>query len=167
LNNAVVSVGLLVVAILVLIPVVMIVRLVWAIVHAYINDRRAESSKVTHYVSALGDFSSYDNRLWFGEVQGLQISIPTDGQPPNGSHTQQLRAILNDQSSLIEKAKKYLVAHDNASSFPGGAEAFQPYGIDFEDASAFVLEMVHPADQDGVYRVEFKDGDPVASGRDD
>lgn len=44
---------------------------------------------------------------------------------------------------------------------------FLPCGIEPEDASSFVLEMVHPADGDGFYRVTFRDREPIASGRDD
>jgi len=163
LNNTIVIFGLIVVAILILIPVVMIGRLVAEIV----KSRRVEARKITRLMSGLGDFSTYDDKLWYGQVEGLGISLVSPGQPPTDFQSRQVRTILESRSRFMEQAKAYLVADENISLLPGAPEALEPYGFEIEDASRFVFELVHPADEDGIYRVEFKDGEPISSGRDD
>jgi hypothetical protein len=167
LNNAIVIFGLIVVAILVLVPVVMIGLLVTGIISSGLKSRRAEARKITRVVPGLGDFSTYDNKHWHGEVDGLHISLVSPGLPPTDLQSRQVRTILEGRSRFMEKVKAYLASDENISLLPGGSEALELCGFDIEDASRFVFELVHPADEDGIYRVEFKDGEPISSGRDD
>jgi hypothetical protein len=157
----------LVVAILILLAVAVVGFFMAAIVLHYFLSRRDEARKVTRSVPGLGDFSTCDDKLWFGDVEGLHFSIVGAGEPPADPPWQLVRSILDQRPALIERARTYLIAHEDTSLLPGGPEAFEPYGIDIEDASCFFLELIHPADIDGVYRVEFRDGEPVGSGRDD
>ena len=167
MTNGIVIFGLVVVAMLILIPVVMVGRIVAAVVQGCVEDRRAEARKITRPVEGLGDFSTYDNQLWFGEVEGIHISVVRVGESPTVEDSQRVRAILQDRPRLIAKAKGYLAAHEDVSALRGGADGFEQYGFDYDTTSRFVLELAHPEDPDGMYRVEFRDGEPVASGRDD
>jgi hypothetical protein len=165
LNDPLVIVGLIAVAVLVLIPLVMVGRLVYGIVSGYREYRRAESRKVTRSVPNLGEFSTTDNKLWIGDVRGLQVILESPGQLPTELQASQVLGLLDDLPALMEKAKTYLLEHGDISGLHGGA--FEPYGLEPANSTAFVLELTHSADMDGVYRVEFRDGVPVSSGRDD
>lgn len=167
MNDWYVIVGLIVAAVLVLIPVVMIGRLVFAIVVDYREYRRAEARRVTATVPNLGEFSTTDNKLWFGEVRGQQLILETHGQPPSDSRARQVLTLLDDLPNLTERATTYLIALADMWWLKDSNGAFEPYGLEPHPDGAFVLELTHPADMDGVYRVEFRDGVPVSSGRDD
>jgi hypothetical protein len=159
--------GLVLTAALVLIPVVMVGRVVLAIVRDVRREREAKARKVVHAVPRLGELSSTDGRLWFGEVQGLQVSVISTGRPPDEAQTAQVRAIIAKLPRIVEQGKAYLLVHEDCSWLDGGPDRFGPLGIHVEDGADFVLELVHPADVDGVYRVEFREGEPVGSVRDD
>jgi hypothetical protein len=165
LNDPLVIVGLIAVAALLLIPVVMVGRLVYGIVSGHREYRRAEARKVTRSVPTLGEFSTTDYRVWIGDVRGLQVILESAGHPPTELQASQVRALLDDLLSLMEKAKTYLFEHEDISGLNG--VEFEPFGLEPASSTDFVLELTHPADMDGVYRVEFRDGVPVSSGRDD
>jgi hypothetical protein len=156
-----------VVAVLVLIPVVMVGKLVYGIIAALIEHRRAEARKVTVPVPGLGEFSTTDDKLWFGEIRGLQVTLESAGKPPSELQGKQVTSVLDQLPSLMERAKVYLAEHEDMSWLEGGAAAFEPFGLDWESETSFVLESTHPGDSDGIYRVEFRNGVPVSSGRDD
>jgi hypothetical protein len=167
LNDRLVMVGLIVAAVLVLIPVVMIGRLIYGIFAGYRDYRRAEARKVTTTVHGLGEFSTTDNRLWIGEVRGLQVFLESPEQRPTDLQARQVLALLDDLPALTERAKSYLAEHEDTSWLNGSSGTFEPYGLEPESSTAFVLELTHSADSDGVYRVAFRDGMPVSAGRDD
>ena len=77
----------------------------------------------------------------------------------------QVRSIIAESAAL--EATAYLLVHEDCGWLEGGTDRFESLGIDVENESEFVLELVHPADFDGVYRVEFREGEPVGSARDD
>jgi len=162
-----VNVGLIIAAILVLIPVVMAGKLLFATISSGIELRRAESRRVSVAIAGLGTFTTTDNCVWFGEVRALQISIMSPGTPPTSAQVAQLLSTLNEMHSLMNRARAFLANHEDMSWLEGGAAGFEPYGIDFESGSDFALESTHASDPDGVYRVEFCNGVAVSSGRDD
>ena len=161
------AIGLVVTIALVAVPVVMIGRLAIAILMAWRDHRRDLAREVTHEVPGLGAFTSTDGELWFGEVQDLQVTLKTTGHPPTEAHAALVRDLLDDLPRLVELSRAYLWEHEDCSRFEGGAEQFEVCGMDPEDKSSFVLEFFHTADDDGTYRVEFENGLPVNSGRDD
>ncbi len=150
-----------------LIPVVMVGRIVYAIIAGIRDDRHAEARRITKMVPELGEFSTTDNCLWFGYVRGLQVTLDCPGEPPTEAHAKRVRVLLDQLPALVDKAQVYLAAHEDMSWLTGDAAGFEPFGIEPEACSEFVLELIHPSDPDGVYRVEFRDGVPVSSGRDD
>lgn len=154
-------------AIFVLILIVTVGRFVWAIASAHRDHKRKEARRVTGTVPSLGEFTTTDNQFWFGEVRGIYITLDSPNSAPGESHAKQVHALLDQLPALAEKATKFLAAHEDISWLTGGAGEFEPYGIDPQAEGVFVIEMTHPADVDGVYRVEFRDGIPVSSGRDD
>jgi hypothetical protein len=161
------AIFLVVTGILVLIPVVMGGRIAIGILTAW-RDHRAEMAReVTCQVPGLGPFTSTDGSLWFGEVQELQITLNTTGEPPTAAEAALVLELLGDLPRLVELGRAYLMVHEDSGWLEEGAERFEPYGIEPEDRSTFVLEFVHPADDDGVYRVDFESGVPVNAGRDD
>ena len=161
------ALGLIVAAILVLIPVVMVARFVIAILLAWRDHRAEKAREVTHHVPGLGALTSTDGELWFGEVQELQVTLTTAGQPPTEAHATLVRGVLNDLPRLVELSRAYLLAHEDCSWLEGGAELFEVFGIEPEGRASLVLKLFHPADDDGMYNVEFQSGLPVSSGRDD
>jgi hypothetical protein len=162
-----VIVGLIVAAALVLIPVVMVGKLAFGIVAAFVEHRRAEERRVTVIVPGLGEFSTTGNGVWFGKVRQLQVSLRSDTQPPSELQAKEVASVLDELPSLMAHAKAYLAVHEDVSWLKGGADEFEPFGLDWESRLNFVLESIHPSDADGVYRVEFRDGVPVSCGRDD
>ena len=156
-----------VVAVLVLIPVVMVGKLVLDIVGALIEHRRAEARRETVTVPGLGEFSTTDNRLWFGQVRELQVSLESVAGPPSELQAKGVTLVLDQLPSLMARAKAYLAEHEDMSWLDGGADAFEPFGLEWASESSFVLQSIHPSDSDGIYRVEFRDGVAVSSGRDD
>lgn len=160
-------VGLVVAAGLVLIPIVMIGRVLIAIITESREARAAEARRVTRSVAGLGDFSSTDNELWLGDVAGLQVSLVTAGGPPTDTQAEQVRAIIADLPRLVDKSRTYLATQEDCARLGGRMADFQPYGIEPEDPSSFVLELTHADDVDGVYRVTFRGGQPISYARDD
>jgi len=163
----IVTLGLIACGMLALIPIAMIGKLVSSMVRESRRIRAAEARRVTAIVPGLGEFSSTDNELWGGQVSGVQVWLRTLGQPPTESQARQVLAILDDFPELVAKSCSYLVLHEDCSWLEGGAAEFKPYAIVPENEVSFVLELVHPADLDGVYCVTFRDGEPVDSARDD
>jgi hypothetical protein len=159
--------GLAVVAFLVLIPVIVVGRFVFAILSAWREGRIEEARRVIHLVPGFGEFTSTDGELWFGEMQDLQVSPTTAGQRPTESQGAELRRLLANLPGLVEHSRAFLLVHEDCSRLAGSAELFEPCGLEFEHSSLFTLEIAHPADVDGVYRVEFRSGLPVSSARDD
>ena len=145
----------------------MVARLVIVIVLAWREHRHEEGRRRTCQVADLGEFTSTDGELWFGEVQELPVSLNTQGEPPTEFHAGQVRSLLEQLPRLVEQSRAYLAANEDCARLEGGAEGFEPCGLDFESDSSFVLEFGHPSDDDGIYRVEFESGQPVRSGRDD
>ena len=164
MNDGLVTLGLIVAVAL---PVVMVGALIYRIFVSHLEIRQAETRKVTTRVANLGEFSTTDNKLWIGEVRGLQVILESPGQPPTQLQASQALALLDDLPSLMERAKSYLAEHEDTSGLNGGARNFEGYALIPESSTTFVLELSHPADADGVYRVEFRDGVPVSSARDD
>lgn len=70
-------------------------------------------------------------------------------------------------TAILVLSRAYLAAHEDCSWLDGGVEQFEPCTIEPHDRSTFVLELTHPADLDGGYRVEFEAGVAVNSGRND
>ena len=167
MNKALVIIGLIVVAILVLIPIVAVSRVLIAITRSYFEHRRAEAGKITRSVPGLGDFSSYDGHRWFGVVDGLQVFLVSPGQPPTEEQSRHVQAVLQDRSRWVQKAKTYLAAHENVTLQRSGAEAFELEGLDFANACRVTLELGHPGDPDGMYQVEFDESEAVACVRND
>ena len=161
------AIGLVVTGVLLLIPVAMIGWFVIGILIAWRDHRRDLTRQVAHEVPGLGTFTSTDGELWFGEVQDLQVALSTTGEPPTPGQAALVRELLGDLPRLVALSREYLISHEDSAELEGGAELFEPYGIEPEDRSTFVLELVHPSDADGVYRIEFENGRPVRSGRDD
>lgn len=162
-----VIVGLVVVGGLVLVPVVLVARVLLAIIAESRRTHIAEARRVTRTIPGLGTFSTTDNELWFGEVAGLTIRIVSPGEPPTVSHVEHVQSIVRNLRGLTEKSRKYLAAHDDNAALVHDAARFWPYALEIDDASCFVVELEHPADVDGVYRVYFRNGEPVSAERDD
>lgn len=162
-----VTLGILAIAGLALIPVVLVGRVVLAMITESRKARAAEARRVTRNVPGLGEFSSTDDELWLGEVSGLQVMLTSRGRPPTDAQANQVRAIIADLAGLVAKSRAYLSAHEDCTWLEGGAAGFEPAAIEPGDAATFALEMAHPTDVEGVYRVTFRDGEPVASCRDD
>jgi len=185
--------GLILAAGLVLIPIVLVARVVRAILGERRRARAAEAQRVTHIVPGLGPFSSTDGELWEGEATGLPVTIVTSGHPPDATHAHRVQSILANLPQLVDQARAYLLTQPECTDFPAAAAALAAYRVEFSGTSApvagdsqigqhstppsgdspaatvpaFVLELTHAADLDGVYRVEFRSGRPVAWGRDD
>ena len=162
-----ITLGLIVAGILVLIPIVMIGRLIFQIITSGIEQRRAESRKITVAIPDLGEFSTTDNKIWCGEVQALVVTLTTPGGAPTEPLILQCKSVLNRLPELMTLAKSYLAEHEDMTWLQDGFAAFEPHGVDFDSASRFVVETNHPSDPDGIYRVEFLDGVAVDSCRDD
>lgn len=162
-----VTVGLIIVAILVLIPTVLIGNVVYGIITSWIEHRRAEARRVTVTVPGLGQFSTTDNALWYGEVRGLQVSVISEGHPPTQTHADEVMAVMDQLPGLMSRIRSHLSEHEDMSWLEGGAEGFEPFGVDVKSATHFVIDSMHPSDPDGMYFVEFRDGVIIASGRDD
>lgn len=161
------AIGLAITVALVAVPAVMIGRFVIAILLAWRDHRRDLAREITHEVPGLGTFRSTDGELWFGEVQDLQVTLSTRGEPPTEAHAALVRKLFEDLPRLVELSRAFLREHEDCSRFEGDPEQFEICGIDPEDPSTFVLEFFHAADDDGACRVEFENGLPVRSGRDD
>lgn len=159
--------GLIVAAILLMIPLIMIGQLVYNIVTSSAEQRRAEARRGSANLPGLGVFSTTDDLCWTGEVRGLLITFSCSDGVPTAIHASMIISTLDQILSLMSRAKAYLAEHEDMSWLEGGAAGFEPYGIDFETGANFVLESTHPSDPDGVYRVEFYNGIAVGSGRDD
>jgi len=162
-----ITLGLIVAGILVLIPIVMIGRLIFQIITSGIEQRRAEWRKITVAIPDLGKFSTTDNELWCGEVEGLAVSIRTPGGAPTEPSIRQFKSVLDRLPALMTLTKAYLAEHEDMTWLESGAAGFEPYGINFETGANFVVESTHPSDPDGVYRVTFRNDVAVSSGRDD
>ena len=167
LNDPLVIFLFIVIAVLLLIPLGMIGRLLMAIISSIRQERQAQARKITRTVNGLGEFSTTDNELWLGNVQGLQVAILNPGRPPTESQASRVREILNDLPHLVENATAYVLVHEDSSWRDGDARAFEAYGLEPETETRFVLELTHPADLDGVYRVTFENGEPTNCARDD
>lgn len=61
----------------------MMVRLAISLIQAWRDAREEERHKTTHVVPGLGEFTSSDGELWFGEVDDIQVSLTTQGRPPS------------------------------------------------------------------------------------
>lgn len=152
---------------LVLIPVTMVGHTVVTIVRDLREHRRAERRRVTQLVPRLGAFSSTDNTLWAGRVRGFTVWIENSGAPPTAEQASQLEAILDDLPRLAPICRAYIVEHEDLWVSKLVPERFVVESIHVVAPNEFTLEFAHPDDPDGVYRVEFRDGKAVASGRDD
>ena len=159
--------GAIVAAALLLIPVVIIARFVILFISDMFAHRAAEARKVTHAVPGLGQFDSYDNRIWSGDVEGVRVTLISPAQPPTQIQVDQLKAMLADLPRLVEIGRAYLSEHEDCSWLTGGPQLFEPFGLQIDDASTFFLELTHPADDDGLYTIQFRSGLPVNSGRED
>ncbi len=166
MNNWLFNLGLIVAAVLVLTPLCLIAWLVFRMAASGREVRRAEARRVTRNLPGLGEFSTTDDDLWFGEVDDVDVMILSEGQPPTEAQAARVRAILDEFSRLVEEAREYLASHEDMSLLEGGSELFRPYGLELWREDAFVIELVHPADF-GVFRVEFQGGEPVGTGYDD
>ena len=86
MNTWPVIVGLVVVAALALIPIVLVGRIALGIIVSVKEHRHVEARKVTAVVRGLGEFWTTDNRWWFGQARGLQVSLESvKGPPQRGS----------------------------------------------------------------------------------
>jgi hypothetical protein len=192
-GNLLFILGLVLAAGLVLIPIMLVARVVIALLRERRCARAAEARRITHELPGLGAFSSADGELWEGTVASLPVTIMTSGRPPNATHAHHVQSILASLPQLIAQARAYLLAHDEGTDFFRAATAPTAYRVEIGDlrdpvaddseidrgtapasgtspvaaVPSFVLELTHPADPDGVYRVAFRSGHPVACGRDD
>ncbi len=166
MNNWPFILGLLVAAVLVVIPLCMIVWLVFRIVATGREIRRAEARRVTCELPGLGEFSTTDDERWFGDVEEVDVMIASKGQRPTEAQVARARALLDDLPRRIEQAREYLASQEDMSLLEGGSELFRPYGLELWSEDVFVIELVHPADF-GISRVEFEGGEPVGTGYDD
>lgn len=165
--DSLVVAGLVVAAALILIPVVMITRLAYGIINGYREYRQSESRRVVSSVAGLGNFSTTDGTLWCGEVRGLEVILVSPEHAPSQLQSRQVLALLEELPALTEKARGYLADHEDMSWLDGGPASLEPCGLELESDSTFVLELTHASDPDVMYRVEFQNGRPVSSGRDD
>src|SRR5438445_12525190 len=99
--NKLFIVGLLVAAVLVLIPIVIIARFVILFVSDVLARRAAETRKVTHAVPGLGQFETYDNETWFGDVKCLHVTLTSPAQPPTQIQPVQLTALVAALPRLV------------------------------------------------------------------
>lgn len=152
-----------VVVVLLALPVVMAICTV--IVSSY-RQRRAEARRIVMMVPNLGEFTSTDNQIWVGKVRDLQVILENPG-PPTDLQASWVLALLDNLPTVMDMAKRYLQGHGHFLQLDVDANILEAYGLEPLSADAFVLEMVHPADLDGIYRVEFRDGMPTDFGRDD
>src|SRR5690349_20660900 len=116
----------------------MVGRLVYGIIASLIEYRRAEARKVTVTVPGLGQLSTTDDKLWFGEIRELQVTLESAGKPPSELQAKQVLSVLDQLPSLMVRAKAYLAEHEDTSWLEGGAAAFEPFGLDWESESSFV-----------------------------
>lgn len=175
MENWVQAIGIILLAVFSIIFIVLVViaarwilQLVVGILTALYEHRQHEAKRVTMTVAGLGEFSSIDNRVWTGHVEDIQVSIDTDGGPPTEDHVRLVGTILEGMPHTAEMGRQFLGDHEECEWLEGGSALFQPEMLDcIDDTRNFWLTFGHPADSDGMYGVEFIDGQPVSSKRDD
>lgn len=166
-SNAAVISGLIVVAAIALTLVALVLRLVLGIFVAAREHRAAEARRVVRMLPGLGEFETFGNGMWAGEVNGLAVGLYCDSDLPDETLVARVRSLLDSLPVLTEQGRQYLVAQPDTASLSGRPSAFELYGLSWWDNETFELEYIHAQDPDGLYRVGYKSGRPNYVARDD
>ncbi|MFG0253185.1 MAG: hypothetical protein ACF8NJ_09960 [Phycisphaerales bacterium JB038] len=158
--------GLIVAAVVVLAPVLMIAWLIVRSCRTGSEIRRAEAQRLTCDVPGLGEFITTDNELWLGTVENIDVLIETAGLPPDSGSVAAHRSLLDDLPKLRSRAADFLSEHDEQARLEGDPRRFGVAALELLKDGSCTLELAPPHDF-GVYRVEFRDGEPVSSAYED
>jgi hypothetical protein len=159
--NRIITLALLAVALAVVLPVVVLARVMLLSLLDRRRERAAEGRRVTRALPGLGDFTSTDGQLWFGEVDKLQVSIDTRAGPPGEEEVRRVRALIDDLPRIMGAARAYLAARPDSELEAGQLAELRPYELDLQDADEFALGMIIAADDTEVYSVGFRGSEPV------
>ncbi len=134
---------------------------------------------VVYHDAELGELVT-DSSLWNGKTvkDGTEICFYLAGTElaPNSELLRELKSLLRDFSDIECTAKKFILAQPSANDGVPGIEArigpsdFSFYALDFlwpDAPRSFALEFLIDGDIDGIWRVEFEDGQPRHLCRDD
>jgi hypothetical protein len=143
-------------------------RIGLAIFRDWREQRKPKKSVV---MAGLGKLT-FDARglLWFGEVDGVSITIGGDADGPDGRLLEAYREIRRKMPGLQSEALKFLMEGEDAKSLDAKVGDFSLCGISLlwtGKVECFKLEFSLNGDLDGVWRVEFQGDKPVFCGRDD
>ena len=158
--------GLILCAVLVLIPTVMIAYIIIGVIAGLIEHRREEARRVTLDIPRLGKVTSTNNRHWQGELNEMQFCIENDGSPPGEEHITRLEAVFANLDLLRDRARKFLVSHEVFEGRAGIESQLIPFAIDIDADGTETLKLSH-SDFDGWHSVRFQDHTPIEAGFDD
>ncbi len=166
MSNTLIIVGVIIASALIAIPLIFLARLAAGMIAASRDHRRREALKIVRVIPEIGECTSYGDGWWFGSMDDIQIAIKSSTQSPEPWQINLARMIVTDPDVYAGKARR-LIAMSKDDLLPNGVDKYQIEGVAIAEPIEFVLEMFHPADDDGIYRVTFRDGDAVSWGRED
>jgi hypothetical protein len=155
-------IGLGVVALLILIPAVLVVRVVVGIAAAYLEHRRDVRNRTSCALPGLGDFESSDGVYWFGEVEELSVTIETSHGPPTMEVADAVRRCIERLPELVAAARDWLVREESVESDPDRLELT---GLHWRSQDDFDIDLYDTAEEyDGqVISVQFEHGRPSSA----
>lgn len=155
-------IGLGVVAVLILIPAVLVVRVVVGIAAAYLEHRRDVRNRTSCALPGLGDFASSDGAYWSGEVQGLSVTIETSQGPPTMEVADAVRRCIDRLPELVVTARDWLAGEESVESDPDRLELT---GLHWRSGDDFDIDLYDAAEAfDGqVITVQFEHGRPSSA----
>jgi len=148
-------------------------RVAVGIVMAFFDERRRRAEEVTVAAPVLGSIRYCGTHMWAGEFPqdsaAPGIDVILEGPPDSPPFAQcEQAATLAAQLPLLEERARPLLDADAAEWNMLPVPAWNLDAMHLQhDPSAFRLDFARDDDPDGIWFVEFKDSQPVASGRDD
>jgi len=154
------KIGLAVCLLLLAIPVVMIGGLLLGILRAYLQHRRDERNREVREVPGLGPFETVDRRIWKGEVDGLSITLRTDGAPPTAELAARVRSVAEKAPALMRHVPAFLASQLEPIWLDHDPSSFELDGIGLNMDETFELAFTHPS-EDSLYFVAFRGETPI------
>ena len=113
---------------------------------------------------------THDSGVWSGKTQrdgrAIRFCVGGTDTAPNAGLLARMSAVIGGFAELERTALEFICSQEPTAK----ASAFTFYSLDFlweDKRDDFVFEFTLDGDIDGIWRVEFENGQPKSLGRDD
>jgi hypothetical protein len=131
--------GLVLAAILILVPAAMVMRIALGIAAGGVAHARSRGRAARCEVPGLGMLHTDDGHWWSGEIDGLSITIETAGEPPTAENTRAMLATLKRLDEIGAEAES-VIRRAHADE-PEVLDGLEPEGLIWREEGSFDVEF--------------------------